>query len=80
MYDEGVRLARLSALKLLQELEVAFPPSPIESALGFIGLQQHFLSRQEELPFIDLPPGLRGALDVPDRSIYVIEGQRVRRR
>jgi hypothetical protein len=80
MYDEGVRLARLSALKLLQELEVAFPPSPIESALRHFGLQQHFLSRQEELPFIDLPPGVRGALDVPDKSIYVIEGRGVRRR
>jgi IrrE N-terminal-like domain len=80
MLDEGLHIARLAALELVDGLNLLGAPSPIQEALDTLHLQQTIVSRQPDLPYPDVPKNVRGILDAREAAIYVIADKEARQR
>jgi IrrE N-terminal-like domain len=80
MSFEGLRLARMAAIDLIQELELDGGPSPIDKALQHLRLEQTLVTRRAEMPFPEVPKNVRGILDAREAAIYVLADREARQR
>src|SRR5690348_15704610 len=80
MSFEGLRLARMAAIDLIQELDLNGGPSPIDKALQYLRLEQTLVTRRAEMPFPEVPKHVRGILDAREAAIYVLADKEARQR